>query len=435
MEFKVPKKYTIEYKLKVIDLSKATSIHQASEDTGVDRKRIREWISNENELKQCSNKTTRKTLHKGKTPESYAIENQLIEFIIRNRKMDNPVTSWELIHHLLQLEPSFQQKTMHALQMWSYKFMKRNNFTFRQARSIGQSIPNNLGDLITGFLKEIINIRNNNIQTLDLECIGNMDETPLYFSMAPTTTIETIGKKEVKIRTMNQEKIRYSAVLTVLANGKKLPPLLIFKAKPNKKVEKQLSSHIFVQQGKVLVQCQQNAWCSKQIFKIWFAQVWRRYCYFYLQRTSLLVLDKATTHNFEDLDDKLKEIEGNIVYIPQGLTRFLQPLDFSINKLVKDAMKKRYVKYCLEKGEPNTKISRETVINWIEDIWYNNIDVSAETIVNSFKKCGISNSLDGKEDDLFEWPDEVSNNYPLKKENDNSNSSSSYNTEDEKLEI
>jgi len=58
-----------------------------------------------------------------------------------------------------------------------------------------------------------------------------MDETPIYFDMVGSTTIETKGAKTVQIRTTGNEKNQFTCVLTVLANGSKLPPLVIFKGK------------------------------------------------------------------------------------------------------------------------------------------------------------------------------------------------------------
>ena len=49
--------------------------------------------------------------------------------------------------------------------------------------------------------------------------------------------------------------------------------------------------------------------------------------------------------------------------------------------------------------------SLETVSRWVKDCWD---DLSQEMIIYSFKKCGISNALDGTEDDalwLGEEPD------------------------------
>ena len=65
-----------------------------------------------------------------------------------------------------------------------------------------------------------------------------MDETPLYLNMPPSTTVQKIGSKRVNIKTQGQENWRVTGILTILASGEKLPPLLIFKAKEGKQTEK-----------------------------------------------------------------------------------------------------------------------------------------------------------------------------------------------------
>ena len=63
--------------------------------------------------------------------------------------------------------------------------------------------------------------------------IGNCDETPIFFNMVPSKTIAKKGGKSIIIKTQDQERCRISVLLTITADGGKLPPLLIFKAKRN----------------------------------------------------------------------------------------------------------------------------------------------------------------------------------------------------------
>ena len=48
------------------------------------------------------------------------------------------------------------------------------------------------------------------------------------------------------------------------------------------------------------------------------------------------------------------------------------------------------------------KIGFETVCQWVKELWQ---ELSKEMVERSFKKCGISNALDGTEDDLV-WEEE-----------------------------
>ena len=63
-----------------------------------------------------------------------------------------------------------------------------------------------------------------------------MDETPCYFEMSESSTIDTKGVQTVKVKTTGHEKLRFTAVLSagikITANEVKavrLPPMIIFK--------------------------------------------------------------------------------------------------------------------------------------------------------------------------------------------------------------
>ena len=56
-----------------------------------------------------------------------------------------------------------------------------------------------------------------------------MDETPAYFDMVPTRTIDFVGTKTVDLLNSGHEKTRFSLVITVRADGSLLPIGVIFK--------------------------------------------------------------------------------------------------------------------------------------------------------------------------------------------------------------
>ena len=56
----------------------------------------------------------------------------------------------------------------------------------------------------------------------DLNRIGNVDETPIWFYMTYNITISKIGEKSVKVRTFGGERLRVSLILCILADGEKL---------------------------------------------------------------------------------------------------------------------------------------------------------------------------------------------------------------------
>ena len=64
-----------------------------------------------------------------------------------------------------------------------------------------------------------------------LTLIGNMDETLMTFDLPSNTTIDETETRSVSIHTTGHEKTNFTVVLTCMADGTKLSPLVIFKLK------------------------------------------------------------------------------------------------------------------------------------------------------------------------------------------------------------
>ena len=102
------------------------------------------------------------------------------------------------------------------------------------------------------------------------------------------------------------------------------------------------------------------------------------------------------------------------------MTSMLQPLDVSINKPFKDRMRVKLQNWMLEGQHSFTargrirKVELDEICRWIRDAWDS---IPPEMIAKSFRKCCITNALDGTEDeeiweeesnsDLFEDLDEM----------------------------
>ena len=68
-----------------------------------------------------------------------------------------------------------------------------------------------------------------------------MNEIPLFMNIASTKTIARIGSKEVVIKTHGQ-KSALTAILCIIADATKLPPMLVFKGQPEGRVEKKIKN-------------------------------------------------------------------------------------------------------------------------------------------------------------------------------------------------
>ena len=93
--------------------------------------------------------------------------------------------------------------------------------------------------------------------------------------------------------------------------------------------------------------------------------------------------------------------------IPAGLTRIVQPLDVKINTPFKQKLKEIYEKACSNIGKYLDNIKRDVLLEWILNCWYDDEIVKKQEISDAFKYCGISNNLDGSENDLIRNFDDI----------------------------
>ena len=77
----------------------------------------------------------------------------------------------------------------------------------------------------------------------------------------------------------------------------------------------------------------------------------------------------------------LNDKKINVIFVPRGLTPILQPLDLSINKPLKDWVKRKYEEYIQNiKFKKPPKIKREILLNWILNVWDDKNKITTEVI-------------------------------------------------------
>ena len=283
-----------------------------------------------------------------------------------------------------------------ATNSWCTRFLRRKNFVLRQKTKIVQKLPEDLEEKVTSFHSFVIKRRKEN--DYELVHIGNMDETPVWFDMPSARTVNSRGEKTVLINTTGHEKSRFTVVLSCLANGTKLKPMVIFKRKtmPKEKFP-----------PGVVVHCHEKGWMDEAGLKIWIEKVWKSRPGGLLRKKSLLIWDSFRAHLVDSVKRVVKETNTDIAVIPGGLTSVLQPLDVSLNKPFKDQLREKWTTWMIEGEKEHTAggnvkaASLSTMCQWVDEAWKS---LPAEMVACSFKKCGISNAIDGTEDDIL-WED------------------------------
>ena len=84
---------------------------------------------------------------------------------------------------------------------------RRNNLVHRRVTSVGQKVPKNAVEIAEEFLEDMKN-------TGEFANLANMDETPCYFDIPRSSTIDKKGVQTVKSKTTGAVRLRFTVALT-----------------------------------------------------------------------------------------------------------------------------------------------------------------------------------------------------------------------------
>ncbi|GBC24355.2 pogo transposable element with KRAB domain [Rhizophagus irregularis DAOM 181602=DAOM 197198] len=374
--------YSIEQKKIVVAYAKERGRNEASRHFELDASMVGRWVKASLNWKD-ETKATNMSVGSGRKAFYPEAEVELYKWVMEQRKMALAITTVNLRISMFEIldRPEMISlygnsiETFKATSSWLSAFMKRYKLALRRRTKVSQKLPEQTEELLEKFRRFVIRIRVR--KSFELCNIFNMDETPVWFDMAGNFTIHTKGDKTIHIRGTGNEKNRFTVVLTCAADGTKFPAICIFKGKQMPRGEQAPSG--------VIVWFQESGWMNTDLMK--------------------------RGHLEESVKNAFHDTNVDLAVIPGGLTSICQPLDVAINKPFKDNLRKEWHHWMSNGGAGYTtsgnlrraKIS--DVCKWVKRAWEN---ISDDIIIRSFKKCGISNDLDGSEDDLvYEEIDEL----------------------------
>ena len=90
--------------------------------------------------------------------------------------------------------------------------------------TVAQKMPVHVEDKITSFHRFVIRMRK--MRDYALDQIRNMDETTVYFDMPGNAKLH-----HFIISTTSHEKDKVTVILVAMADGRKLPPVVVLKGK------------------------------------------------------------------------------------------------------------------------------------------------------------------------------------------------------------
>ncbi|CAI7757931.1 unnamed protein product [Closterium sp. NIES-53] len=233
---------------------------------------------------------------------------------------------------------------------------------------------------------------------IDLACIINADQTPLFVEMPAERTIEHRGARSVPIRTAGYEKTRLTVMLACTASGEKLHPWVWFKLKnvPNCEIPEGIVCQ--AQDNGWMVESAVQTWLTKEVLPHLNPQRGQN------ARRAMLVLDSYRGHITQAMLQAYRTHSITPAVISAGCTSQIQPLDVSINRCFKAAVRARYARWFMREGiHLKTKAGNlrrpphPVVLQWIAEAWD---QVPKKVIIEAFRHCGISRKMDRTENHL-----------------------------------
>lgn len=260
--------------------------------------------------------------------------------------------------------------------------MKRKNLSIRARTTLCQQLPPDYQEKVENFHKFVEKkIQENSIGPDD---IINMDEVPLTFDLPLTRTVNKTGASSVLLKTTGHERTHFTCVLACTASGQKLPPMVIFKriTMPKEQLPKG-----------IVVKVNTKGWMIEGLMKEWLTECYgKRPGGFFHRKKALLVLDSMRAHITDSVKAAIKKTNSIPAVIPGGTTKFLQPLDISVNRAFKAALRVEWETWMTSGEKSFTKTGRmrkasfSDVCQWILTAWS---AVKESTITNGFRKAGL----------------------------------------------
>jgi DDE superfamily endonuclease len=239
--------------------------------------------------------------------------------------------------------------------------------------------------------------------------------------------IDEKGATSVPCRDSGSDSKRCTVIVTVAADGTKLPLFYVFKGTPGGRIEK-----AFEHDG-INACCQEKAWFDS----VTVAEKWIK-CILepYLAGTerSFLLVDHFKCHLTKLFTNKIADLGCDIDYIPAGYTCVLQPVDVGVNAPLKKGIRDLHHEWCLEKyqgvgNDDRLPIpSREELMLWVQKSYDL---IKPISIKKTFRHIGLIRK--DNEEDL----EENDNNNDEIEENDNNDHAieADYIIEDEGLHL
>ncbi|XP_028936453.1 pogo transposable element with KRAB domain isoform X2 [Ornithorhynchus anatinus] len=394
----VRRSYDAGFKLAVVDYAEVTNNCQAAKQFGVMEKNVRDWRKVKPQLQSAH--AMRRAFRGPKNGRFALVDQRVAEYVRQQQAAGTPITreAMQLKALAIAQEMRIPAKGFKASLGWCRRMLRRYDLTLRQKPPPPpQPLPEDLSEKLAAYQRRVLGLRR--AHGYPDGQMGNADETPICLEVPSRVTVDYQAGRPVLVKTPGREKLKVTAMLGVLADGRKLPPFVILRG-------------TYIPPGRfpggMEVRCHRYGWMTEELMQDWVEAVWRR-------RTpgagprerGLLILNGFRGHASDSLRAHMETLSTDVVIAPGGLTSQLQVLDLVVYKPLNDSVRARYADWLLAGNlalSPTGNAKKPPLglfLEWVMAAWDG---IPSDAIVRGFRRCRVSGSLDdrdGADDDLL----------------------------------
>lgn len=287
---------------------------------------------------------------------------------------------------------------------WAKSLLMRMGYVKRKCSNAGKVSVSRFKEVQEDFLADIkAEVVMNEIPH---DLIFNWDQTAIQLVPTGQWTMHRAKEKVIPIAN-SDDKRQITAVLAATLTGKYLPPQVIYKGKTPR-------CHPKVPvPGGWDVWHSENHWSNEDTMKRYIEKIIvpfidRKRETLKLEKTqpALAIFDGFRGQTTPDILSLLEKHHIVAVLVPVNCTDKLQPLDVSINKPMKDEMKKRFQSWYAEevqkqlkevpvdevKVELSSAVIKNQCANWIISSWQA-LQGRPDVAINGFRRAGILDAI------------------------------------------
>lgn len=391
---------SLSRKLEIVSFAEKTSNSAAAKKFGVTRQQIIIWRKSKTALE--AGKGTKKRLDGAGRKQLFSILNDRVrDWILEKREKRQCVSRRLILLEAKKIASEMEKsgempsgtRTFSGSLGWLEKFLRRNQFSLRVPTTTCQRPPVDSAPKLVDFVLFIRSQREQHqyAQSNIFAC----DETAVWLDPTGRRCVTHRGARDVTVTTLGHEKVHITVMLCAKADGSKCKPFVLLPRKrPVPEIVQKFS-------GKLVLNWAGRVWMDNSLTEEFLRRIIGPLSF----GKRLLIWDAFRCHLSRETKAGIAELNVHQAVVPGGCTKYVQAPDVCWNQPFKAAITQSHEDW-MASGE-NREYTRSgnpkpppmmVYLQWVCDAWD---QLPTDLIKGSFKACGITNAVDGSEDNLI----------------------------------